>query len=174
MRVMNKSAIKNGIVLVLIIIFITLIQSVGANLIKIKSTIPDLLFALCLGYASQQKKWKSVVITALCLGVISDFLCHTQFVGNTAVYTYSAMLMYLLKNLFLKPNVFFLGVIALLTFMLAGVVVYPVLFAGGNVDFAGYFVNDVMHTSIYNMVCFGVFFFIFGYMRKREERKNVV
>lgn len=174
MKRMNKENIKRILSFGLIAITIVIFQTVLSGAIMIKGTVPDLFFVFILIYACINRKFKEVITVSVVFGVISDYLCHSVFLGYMAMYTYSAAIGYYLKNLFIKPNIIFLSVIALLVFMIGKTLIYPVLWFTAGVGFSNYFVNDIVPSGFYNTVCFFVVQIILLVAEKKGVRKNAI
>lgn len=152
-RMSRKNTTKILKFIVVAVLFV-IIQTVFIRFVEIGGVVPDMLFVFVVFHACVNRKFKEIIIVAVSFGIISDFICHSSFVGCTAVYTYCAASAYFLKNLFIKPNIFFVGVIALLIFMLGKSFQYPAVCK--YIGFSGYFAKDVIPTGFYNTVCFFV------------------
>lgn len=169
---MNKTEFSKGLKVFLSVFLLMILQTTANGLIKINNVIPDLLFAFAVSFACTQKNFKTVIVTAFILGVLSDFVCHSSFSGYTAIYTYSAALGYFFKNLFIKPNIIFLSVIALILFIAGKTVLYPVFCSSGDVGFSAYFVNDVIPASFYNVICFFIMTAVMKIAAKKGGRED--
>ncbi len=172
MKRMNRISFNKWVIIAIWIVVLTVLETTFGKIIKINSVIPDLLFVFAISRAALERNLKDVVCIALISGVVSDFICHSQFMGYMAVYTYSAIGMYFLKSVFIKPNIFFMSVFALIIFILAKVVSYPVFYFAKGMEFGIYFSGDAIPHAFYNMACFFVMTLILKGIKKREERYN--
>ena len=154
------------------IFLLMLVQTAASEFLMIKSVAPDLLFAFSLAFACREEKLMNVLITALVCGVAADFLCHSSFAGCSGIYTYSALLMFFLKNLFIKPNIVFLSVIALLLFLAGKSLTYGVICLYGVQSITRCFENYIIPVSFYNTLCFAVMTLIFRLCAARREKRN--
>ncbi len=168
---MNKNSFRKWLIICLGIMLFAVIQTGADRILRVKFIAPDLLFAFAVSFACFEKKWHNILICALISGMVSDFVCHSEIIGYTAVYPYTALLVYFLKNQLLRPNAFFVIVIALLTFIVGKTVLFPVFYIARGVDFTNFFLNDVLPSGVYNTVCFFVMYLIFGTVRKRVQRR---
>lgn len=171
-RKMNREKINKYLKFGSIALLFIVIQTVFGIYIEINDIVPDLFFAFVIFYACINGKFKEVVIVAMVYGIISDFVCHSEFVGCTAMYTYCAAIVYFVKNLFIKPNIVFLSVIALVTFIFGKSLLYPVLLLNTKIGFSYYFANDIIPSAFYNTVCFFVIDLIWVIAQKRREKNN--
>lgn len=169
---MSRNEFNKGLLIFLTVMFLMVLQTCAQNFFKINFIVPDLLFAFAVSFACTQEKWQTVLLTAALCAIFSDFVCHSHFLGYMAVYTYSALGAYFLKNLFIKPNIFFLSVIALLLFICAKTVMYPSFYLAARVGFADYFLNDTLPVSLYNTVCFFVFTLVLNSIKKRGAKRD--
>ena len=165
---------KKTLFFVLIAVILVVFQTVLSGAVKINGVAPDLFFVFILVYSCINRKFKEVIMVSIVFGVISDYLCHSVFLGYTAMYTYSAAIGYYLKNLFIKPNIIFLSVIALIVFLIGKTLIYPVLWFTARVDFSNYLANDIVPSGFYNMVCFFVIQVILLIAEKKGVRKNAI
>lgn len=169
---MNRSSFREWFIKLAVILLLAVLQTGAVNIISVNSVSPDLLFAFSMAMACVEKEWYSALNTALICGIFSDFVCHSAFLGYTAVYAYSAVAVYFLKNLLLKPNVFFVNALALVIFILGKTVLAPVIYFTREVPFADFFLDDVLPSAVYNMVCFFVLYLILrGIVKRREKRR---
>lgn len=169
---MRDNSIKKWIITAFVILFLTILQTGATGFLQINSTAPDLLFAFAVMYACIGKETNTVLISALICGIVSDFVCHSHFMGYTAVYSYCALLMYFLKNLFRKPNIFFLNVTALIIFILGKTSLFPVFYFARGVAFSDYFPGNVLPSAVYDTVCFFMICLIWRFVSKRREKRH--
>ena len=170
MKKFTKVSFNKWVVIFIWVLLFTVLETVMQKLFRINSNVPDLLFVYSLITASVKKDLKDIILIAVICGIVSDFICHSQFLGYIAVYTYSALGIYFLKNVFLKPNIFFMSVFALLIFLLAKTIMYPVFYFNKEIGFFMYFTKDIVPQAFYNTACFFVITLILKLLKKREER----
>ena len=171
---MNNEKNRKILFFCLIAVLLTVFQTVLSGAMMINGTTPDLFFVFILVYACINRNFREVITVSIIFGAISDFLCHSVFLGCTAMYTYSAAIGYYLKNLFIKPNVIFLSVIALVVFIVGKTIIYPVLWFTAEVGFSDYFVKDIVPSCFYNAICFFVTEAILLIAEKKGVRKNAI
>lgn len=169
---MRRTSFNEGLAVFLWILVLMIFQTAANDLIRINNIVPDLFFAFVVSFACVKKNFRFVTVVAMICGIVSDFVCHSGFVGYTAIYTYSAALGYYLKNMFIKPNIFFLSVIALILFIAGKTLLYPVFKITANAAFAEYFVSDTIPAAFYNVLCFFVMILIFRIAEKRGGNKD--
>lgn len=170
MKQIDKVSFNKWIIIFIWILVLTVLETVMQNLFKINSVVPDLLFVFSLSVASVKKELKDIILIAVVCGIISDFICHSHSFGYMAVYTYSAMGIYFLKSVFLKPNIFFMSVFALVIFLFAKTIIYPVFYFDKGIGFGTYFVNNGVPQAFYNTLCFFIITMILKLSKKREEK----
>ena len=174
MKMMNNEKNKRILFFCLIAVVLVVFQTVLSGAVMVNGMVPDFFFVFIIVYAFINRKFGDVIVVALVFGALSDFLCHSVFLGYTAMYTYSAAIGYYLKNLFIKPNIIFLSVIALVVFMFGRILIYPVLWLVADVGFSNYLVNDIVPSGFYNAICFFVVWVILLIAEKKGVRKNAI
>lgn len=170
---MKKTEIKNVIVICAVIFILMLFETSAIPVIRIKGVRPDLLFSFVLFYACIAKNYKSVTVMSLIVGILSDFLCHFSFVGFTAPYILGGVLCHYLKNIFIRPNIAFDSVIALLIFIAGKIMLYPAFAMGYPINFAEYFLKSTIPEAFFNTLCFFVMMVIYMISKGLGGKKNV-
>ncbi len=169
---MNRSSFKKWFAVAVIILLLTGIQTAAGNIVAVKSVAPDLLFAFAVAAACIEKEWHGALNVALICGIFSDFVCHSEFLGYIAIYSFAAVATYFLKNLLLKPNVFFVNALALVIFIAGKALLSPVMYFTKGLTFRVFFLNDVLPSAVYNMVCFFVIRLILNSVAKRRGKRR--
>lgn len=114
--------------LFVIIALITLIEAVFSVYIKIGGIMPDLLFVFVLCYAVERYSISSTITISVICGVLADCLVGRIFGNYLAIFSISAIMMWLIKDNILKNSlivsfilIFVFGILAKSMYFLSNI-----------------------------------------------------
>lgn len=165
---MKRDSVKNVIFAIAAVFALMLLQSVAGVAFNGAAAIPDMFFVFSLSFACCEKKTTKIIGIAVLCGILSDSFWHTKFSWCMLIYTCGAIVMFYLKKVFMHPNIFFSSVIAFAIFVAGKCLMYPAMYK--TVQFADFFVNDVIYSAFYNLAYFFVITLILECIRKRRAK----
>lgn len=169
---MNKQCFFDAVRLALWIFFLALLRTAAGELLSVGGVVPDLLFAFSLAFACTQKDLAKKIAAAFVCGIAADFLCGSAFTGACAIYAASALGMSLVKNIFIRQNIFLQSIGAFVLFFAVKCMCWGAMSLYESISMGLWLKRYILPVSFYNTLCFAVMLMILKIGEKRRKKRD--